>query len=374
MPGHRALLPTALAGAVATGSGIGLARFAYVPLFPAMVAAGWVDGAGAGLLGAVNLAGYLLGVLGARALAARVGTPRALDLGMAVAALSCAACAWPGGLAWLAAWRGLAGAAGGVLMALAGPAVQAALPAAHRGAAAGIVVSGVGAGLVVAALLLPLLLPFGPAVAWAGLAVLIAALGAWAHPRWPVPAAVEATSRPPPAAALLLAYGLSGAGMVAPMVYLADRFARGLGAGVGAASLAWALFGVGAIAGTLLSGRAADRIGPRRALRLWLGLQVAALALMLVPATAALAVATLLGGFAGVGLTAVVLAEVRRRAGSATPALWARCTASYALAQAVVGFALAVVFAASGESHALVFGAGLALSIAAWGVGLATPR
>ena len=33
-------LKPAFAGAAATLSGIGLARFAYVPLFPAMVAAG----------------------------------------------------------------------------------------------------------------------------------------------------------------------------------------------------------------------------------------------------------------------------------------------------------------------------------------------
>jgi len=44
-------------------AGVGLARFAYVPLFPAMVASGWVDGGGAGLLGAGNFAGYLAGVL-----------------------------------------------------------------------------------------------------------------------------------------------------------------------------------------------------------------------------------------------------------------------------------------------------------------------
>src|SRR3954449_13287001 len=87
-------LRPALAGAAATLSGIGLARFAYVPLFPAMVAAGWVSGAEGGFLGAVNLAGYLIGVLGGRPLARRFGTARALDVGMGLAALAFAACAW----------------------------------------------------------------------------------------------------------------------------------------------------------------------------------------------------------------------------------------------------------------------------------------
>ena len=38
-------LSLALSGAAATSVGIGLARFAFVPLFPALVTAGWVTGA-----------------------------------------------------------------------------------------------------------------------------------------------------------------------------------------------------------------------------------------------------------------------------------------------------------------------------------------
>ena len=85
---HRSTTRIALSGTAATCTGIGLARFAYVPLFPAMVSAGWVDGAEAGLLGALNLTGYLLGVGAARAVARRITVPRALDLGMALAVLA----------------------------------------------------------------------------------------------------------------------------------------------------------------------------------------------------------------------------------------------------------------------------------------------
>ena len=83
----RGVLAPAFAGAAAICSGIGLARFAYVPLFPAMVAAGWVDGAGAGLLGAINLTGYLLGALVARPVARALSVPRALDAGMGLAGM-----------------------------------------------------------------------------------------------------------------------------------------------------------------------------------------------------------------------------------------------------------------------------------------------
>src|SRR5580765_779114 len=137
-----------------------------------MVAAGWVSGEG-GFLGAVNLAGYLIGVLGGRMLAQRLGTARALDVGMGLAALAFAACAWNGGVIWLAVWRTVAGLAGGCLMALAGPAVQGAVAPAQRGTAGGIVIAGVGGGVIAASLAVPALLPAGLSAAWLGLAVLV---------------------------------------------------------------------------------------------------------------------------------------------------------------------------------------------------------
>jgi MFS family permease len=205
---------TAYAGGGAILAGVGLARFAYVPLFPAMVAAGWVDGAEAGLLGAGNFAGYLLGVLAGRRLAARIGVPRAMDAGMALAVLAFAACALQGGVVWLLAWRALAGTAGGVLMALAGPAVQASVPPERRGAASGIVMTGVGTGVIAGGLAVPLLLAGGLPLAWLGLAVATGLIWLAARNAWPDPPALpkEATqSAVPRAGRLLGAYALSGA-------------------------------------------------------------------------------------------------------------------------------------------------------------------
>jgi predicted MFS family arabinose efflux permease len=372
-----AFLRPALAGAAATCAGNGLARFAYVPLFPAMVAAGWVDGGEAGLLGAVNLTGYLAGALGGRAVARALGVPRALDLGMALAALAFAACAWNGGLAWLAAWRLLAGIAGGVLMALAGPAVQTVVPPQRRGAAGGVVIAGVGGGVALASVAVPLLLPGGLPATWLALALLTLALWGFAHPRWPLPPPAEggvAHGPVPRAAGLVVAYALSGAGMVAPMVYLADLAARGRALGVAAGSLMWLLFGLGGILGTLAGGRAADRLGGRRSIALWLAVQAVALGLLLLPWTVALVPGTVLCGFAAMGISAVALAAARERAGAQAGVIWVRVTAGFAVAQAVTGFALAALFAATGEAHGAVFGAGLALSLAAFAVGAADQR
>lgn len=361
----------AFAAAGAIASGVGLARFAYVPLFPAMVAGGWVDGGGAGLLGAGNFAGYLLGVLAGRRVGAWLGVPRSLDLGMGLALLAFAACAWPGGLAWLLAWRGLAGAAGGILMALAGPAVQASVPPPSRGLAGGIVMSGAGAGIVLAGLLVPLLLTGGLPAAWLGLAVAVGVVWIVARRAWPDPPALprEATAQAVPrAGALLLAYTLSAAGMVPPMVYLADLAVRGRGLPIEAAAAVWMGFGAGALAGTLAGGRVAGLIGGRRALPAWMAVQVAALALCLLPWWPALVLAGPLGGFAGVGATAVTLAAAREIAGTQAGVIWVRATALYGVAQAGLGFALAALFAATGDNHAAVFAVGLAMSLGALAV------
>jgi hypothetical protein len=61
--------------------GIGLARFGYTPLIPALIAAGWFRPSAAVYLGAANLAGYLAGALGARAIAARTGVAGTLRAG-----------------------------------------------------------------------------------------------------------------------------------------------------------------------------------------------------------------------------------------------------------------------------------------------------
>lgn len=355
-------LPIALRGTAATFMGIGLARFAFVPLFPAMVAAGWVDGEGAGLLGAMSLAGYLGGALTGQALARRLSMPRALDAGAALVVLSFLACGWNGGLAWLALWRGAAGLAGGWLMALAGPAVQAMVAPGRRGAASGLVVMGVPIGIILGALAMPWLLSLGgPGMAWGLLGAASLAVWLWARRAWP--AAVLA---PPMGRAgwtrELTGYAFSGAGMVAPMVYLSDLAVRGHGLALGSGALLWAGFGLGGVAGTLLGGRAADAWGGERAIRLMLAVQLGAMACLLAPWSWALWPGSIAAGFAAVGVTAVLLALLRASHGAASPALWARGTAGYAAAQAASAFLLAAVFAASGEMHAAIFALGLLAS------------
>jgi predicted MFS family arabinose efflux permease len=358
-------LRPAFAGAAATLSGIGLSRFAYVPLFPAMVSAGWISGPEGALLGALNLAGYLAGVLGGRRLAGRIGTAQALDCGMALAVLGFAACAVNFGAPWLSAWRFVSGAAGGLLMALAGPAVQGAVEPSRRGMAGGIVIAGVGTGIIIASGLVPAALPLGVSATWLLLAGIVAALWAAAHPRWPDTLIVPPAGGTPARSGILqVAYGISAAGLVPHMVFFADAAVRGHGLSPAFGSVLWLLFGVGGLGGTLLAGRVVDRLGALAAFRLWLGLQVLALATALSDSPVLLSASAFAGGFTALGLTAIALARARELAGAAAGVVWVKATAAFALSQAVAGFALAALFGSTG-SHMHVFLVGLALSVAA---------
>src|ERR1700738_324685 len=69
---------SAAAGLCASLVGLGLARFAYTPLIPALITAKWFSPAEAVYLGAANLAGYLAGALIARELGKRGGAVHAL--------------------------------------------------------------------------------------------------------------------------------------------------------------------------------------------------------------------------------------------------------------------------------------------------------
>lgn len=357
----------ALAGAAGTFSGLGLARFAYVPLFPAMVAADWVNGGQAGLLGALNLTGYVIGVLGARRIGTKLGTPAALDLGMALVVLSFAGCAWHAGVVWLAFCRALGGVAGGILMVLAGPAVQGVVPAERRGLAGGIVMLGVGTGAVTGALVVPGLLSLaGIAGSWLGLAAAVLVLWVIARRYWPTTPVTPVTGALPDGTGrLALSYGLSAAGLVPHMVYLSDLVVRGRGFAIEWGAAAFLAFSLGGLCGPLAGGRAADRFGSLTAFRIWLVFQFIGVALLFLPARSALMLGGFLGGFSAVGLTAVALSRARDVAGPAAGAVWARVTLAFALAQAVTGLFMASLFSLTG-AHGALLGLALALSAAAF--------
>jgi predicted MFS family arabinose efflux permease len=366
------------AGLSALLLGIGLSRFAFTPLIPALVQAHWFTAAQAGYLGATNLAGYLVGAASTRRLARQVPAMALVKAAMIVGAASFVACAAPLGFAWYFLWRLTSGAIGGVLMVLAPTAVLAATPVGRRGRVAGIVFTGVGAGIALSGTVVPWLVHAGLPAAWIVLGAIGIGLTAAAWSGWPAdassrPAATARRiahgrgSRPPltrTVVRLLISYGLIGLAFAPPTVYWTDFVARGLGLGLGVGGFYWSVLGLGAVCGPMLTGIVAERLGFARTYTLTL---VGLAACIGAPAIWAGAPVLFVASF-GIGAFGLATTSLGSgRAAELVPIerhrqLWGWMTIAYAVIYAVGGYLCAFIFSRLGSYAALfALGAGMAL-------------
>src|SRR5918993_1908814 len=362
--------------------GVGLARFAYTPLIPALVEERWFTPPEAAYLGAANLAGYLAGALLGPVMAARIPVRVLLRGMMLAAAVSFLACAAPLPFAWFFLWRFVSGLAGAVLMVLAAPTVLPHVPAERRGLAGGVSFTSVGLGIGGSGTLIPLLLGLGLRETWIGLGLLSLALTLAAWTGWPragpLGGAQAVASQPPlrtapKLAALCLEYALNAVGVVPHMVFLVDFIARGLERGVAVGSWHWVLFGIGAITGPVLAGGLAHRIGLGPALRAafltqticvgWLALWTNGFALV---------VSCLVVGAFLPGSVSLVLGRVRELAHDEREAqrAWTFATLAFAIGQAIAAYGFSFLFSRTG-SYALLFGLGAAALALAFIIDLA---
>ena len=359
-----------LSGLCASLVGIGLARFAYTPLLPAIIAAHWFAASDAAYLGAANLAGYLAGALLAGPMAARAPAAAVLRGMMLLATVAFFACAWPVNFAWFFAWRFASGLSGGALMVLAAPTVLPHIPLSRRGVASGTIFMGVGLGIAASGTLVPLLLHQGLTRTWIGLGAfaLILTVVAWAG--WPrqdvhVSATHHMAHQPHPTTRLRVLYAeyaLNAFGLVPHMIFLVDFVARGLGQGLDSGAEYWVLFGLGAIVGPILSGHLADRTGFGPALRLAYLVQAVAVALPVFGLGSAwLIVSSVIVGAFTPGIVPLVLGRVHellKHHPAAQKGAWSKATTSFAILQALAAYGMSFLFVRSGGDYLLLFGLG----------------
>jgi predicted MFS family arabinose efflux permease len=359
----------AMAGLCASLVGLGLARFAYTPLIPALIADKWFSPADVVYLGAANLAGYLAGALAARELGARAGAVRMLRAMMVLATLCCFACSAPVSLIWFFTWRFLAGLAGGVIMVLAASTILPHTAPSQRGVVGGVIFAGVGLGVAVSGTLVPLLLQQGLRQSWYGLGVLSALLTLASWKAWPTETPVKdraphahAPSRGRPQIVLRLLsaeYGLNALALVPHMIFLVDFVARGLGQGITAGSHYWVLYGVGATIGPLLTGHLADRSGFGPALRVAFLIEAIAIllpALNSAPVTMIVS-SVVVGGFTP-GIVPLVLGRIHEllpHSNTDQRAAWAQATTVFALFQAAGAYGLSYLFQRTGGDYTILF-------------------
>jgi MFS family permease len=385
----------ATAGLCASLVGIGVARFAYTPLIPALIAAKWFSPSDVIYLGAANLAGYLAGALLARPIAARIDAVAVLRAMMVVATLTCFACSVPVSFSWFFGWRFMAGLAGGVIMVLAASVVLPHTSPAKRGIVGGVIFAGVGLGVAASGTLVPLLLQQGLWQSWYGLGILsgLLTLISWAN--WPKQTRVsnsEASDskvansnytnsshtlphskrhQSHAVRALLIEYGLNACALVPHMVFIVDFVARGLGQGIAAGSQYWIFYGLGAIVGPLLTGHLGDRAGFGPALRISFLVEAIAVLLPAISTSPAFLIVSsvIIGGFTP-GIVPLVLGRIHEllpHSAAQQRAVWGQATISFALFQAAAAYGFSWLFAHSDGDYLLLFklgGASVTLALA----------
>lgn len=379
-------LHAALAGLCASLVAIGLARFAYTPLIPALIQAHWFSAADAVTLGAANFAGYLAGALLGRPIAARLTNRHALRWLMVIATAAFFACAVPVSVSWFFVWRFLSGLSGGAIMVLVATAILPHMPAARRPFVSGMIFLGLGLGIAASGTLVPELLKLGLRTTWIGLgavSLLLTAVswlgwpGADTPPGLPAPTAaghhaadVALASHKSALRVIYVQYAANALGLVPAMVLLVDYVARGLGQGASVGAGYWVLYGMAAIAGPLLSSWLGARVGFRNGYRIAMVLQGLAVGLLaLSHHTAALWASTIVLGAFTPGIVPMVLGRVQEllpHDPTAQRAAWSRATASFALFQAIGGYGYAYLFAHTHENYALIFTCGAVAMVVAF--------
>jgi len=367
---------TALPGLAALLIGLGLARFGYTPMIPALIDQHWLNAGEAAYLGAANLGGYLLGSLSAVWIAGRIGMATAIRLSMVFAAVSLFACALDWGFWWFLPWRFLSGIVGALLMVLAAPYSLARIEPARRARGAGVVFTGVGLGVASSGLIVPLLAPSGVAMVWIAMAVAVTLLALLTWRSWhggPEQAGTKmpAQEAPKPVMSaaillLLLAYALDGAGGVPHGVFWADYIARGLGRGVAAGGQFWIFFGIGALCGPMTAGLLAEKLGFERAMLLvWASKTIAVLLPIISTAPPVLIFSVLVIGAFTPGITAILSGHVAELVGvKQHPKAWSWMTTAFALMQAAGGYGFSYIYAASASYDLLFIGGGLLYGLA----------
>lgn len=352
---------------------IGLARFAYTPLLPSLIEQHWFTASDAVTLGAANFAGYLAGALLGRPVATTLSNRTSLRLFMAMATLAFFACAFPLSITWFFVWRFLSGLAGGSIMVLVATTILPHIPAARRGFVSGMIFLGLGLGIAASGTLVPELLLIGLRETWIGLGALSLLLTAVSWFGWPEAAPSsekqlkEAHSPKSARGPLFVLYGQYAAnalGLVPTMILLVDYVVRGLGGSAQLGAIFWIIYGVAAIAGPVICGFVADRIGYRSSYRVALLLQaVAGVLLATNSSTVSLIVATSLLGVFTPGIVPLVLGrtqEIIRHDHAAQRQAWSHATTAFALFQAIGGYGYSYLFAHSGQNYSLVFAIGAA--------------
>ena len=361
-------LTATLAALAAYFVSIGIARFAYSPLIPALIEEQWFSATDATYLGAANLAGYLIGAISGKWMGGRVAHHRLLGLVMLVVSASLFASMFPVSFAWYFAWRFISGYCGGTVMVLAATLILPRVPQRRLGLAGGLMFTGVGGGIALSGMLVPFLVEIGLTETWFVLGMISLILTVVAYPFWPRNTRTQPDNMPGlvyssahaftfPLVMLYLTYGLTAMALTAHMVFLVDFVARDLDLGLVTGGRIWIAFGLGAMIGPLSAGALAGRIGFRCALHALLVIMLLSIGMIIInQQTPTLFVSAFVVGALVPGVVPLIAGFVHELTGtnqSQNKTAWSLATVSFAVGQAIAAYAYAAIYAARAEYMAV---------------------
>lgn len=360
----------ALGGGGGMFVGMGLGRFSYTAMVPALISSGELTALEAGRVGTLNLLGFVIGALVSVPLRTRLNEYRTLVVAIVISLAALAASAAPLGFAWLGFWRGVIGVTAGVIMVLSLALIAATAPARRRPVAASFVFAGVGAAILSTGILVPWLLHSGLAAAWLGLAAcgtIGAGLAVWGWHAAPVPdrpssTAANAVSASPvwtwPLRRLLLGHVCFSLAIVPHTLYWVDFLVRGLGRGIAEGGFHWSLVGIASILGPWLAATIGLLLGTAWALPVsFLTLGIGIAAPLTSTAVPTLVLSSLLFG-AQPGLSALLAARVRDLAeAEQMPRLMRAMIGANAVGSLIAGAALPQIYDVI-QSHVVLFALG----------------
>lgn len=359
------MMRAALCGLLAMFVSIGVARFGFAPLVPALAKAHWYNEAAAFWLGTANLAGYFIGAAIMRVWTRAFAAKAAVLLFMGLTALSMLGSGLNWGWLWFGFWRLLSGITAGILMVMMAAAIVGRAPPNIRGRISGITFAGMGSGTAASALLVPWLVGHGLEFTWlslGGICVVATIIVAILMPEsriQPVERHEVRGAPPLPVILLITAYGLTALGFVPHMLFLSSFAALGLHRGIAAGAELSAWLGISAMLGPIILGRIADKIGFLRTLGFGYVAMCAGVATpLLFHAQYALILSAISVGAVGLGSVMLVSGAIAGMV--AAPRLagdWGLATMVYAVMQAVVAAMFSNLFHITG-SYALLFGIG----------------
>jgi predicted MFS family arabinose efflux permease len=334
----------ALAGFAALTAANGIGRFIYTPILPSMIEELDLTPGDAGLIAGANYLGYFLGAWTAASPRLPGKTRDWMLWSLLITAITTTAMGLVTAMPAFLLLRFIGGAASAFVLVLASTLILERLSALHRSDLAAWHFAGVGAGIVISALLIELLhaLHFGWGSMWlsGGAISLLAVLAViWLMPAdtptRPIPHKADALDRSAPLMPLILAYGLFGFGYIITATFIVVIVRGSPDIRVYEYAI-WLVVGLCAIPSISLWSALAGRFGVLRAFALaCIAEAIGVMASVVWLDIFGLLLAAILLGGTFMGITALGLIAARALAPNSERQALAKVTAAFGVGQAV---------------------------------------